>query len=158
MALSSFYQGLPPKNLPPFIRGTPYPLPDNATVLSAPLNPDSDPRTAHSTCFVEQAFDFSEENFKNTTFLSIRMSPLQASKLKERCVAALTASGELIDLGGGTVHLSTQDAVIAFVISILNRFASVPINHLYSLWNVRLWCSACLPILPSFVRPLFEFS
>lgn len=136
MALSSFYQGLPPKNITPFIRGTPYPLPHDDPTMLSPPNPDLDPRTADSTCTVGEAVDFSKENVKNTQFLSIRMSPAQASKLKEQCIEALTLSGELSVTGTGDVHLSTQDAVIALVISVVNRFASVPINHVYSLWNV----------------------
>ena len=137
MALSSYYQGIEPTNLRPFVYGTPYPLPEDDPALLPPSTPNLDPRVVDATCAVGDAFRLAEENVKDTKLLSIRMTPTQASKLKELCVEALAAGGELVSSDDGkSIHLSTQDAVIALVLSIVNRFAKAPVNHLYSLWNV----------------------
>lgn len=83
---------------------------------------------------MNDVYDHLLENVKDTDSVTLRVTVGQLSRLKRRTVEELQRLGELED----GVHLSSQDCLIALVMSSINRFDPGHINHIMSLFNVSL--------------------
>lgn len=131
-ALSNFYQGLPlaPEQTPAFVLPSPAPLPPISLkqlydLLSAVK---SDPRYKPNIYAETEAYERMVGAIEDSIPVNIRISAKQMGQLK-----ALAAGGFSESNG---VQVSRQDAVTALLVTTMNKFLDVKVDHVRSVWNV----------------------
>lgn len=135
--LSNFYQGRAPEHPPTFVIPSPAPLPPISLkqlydLLSAVK---SDPRYKPNIYSETEAYERTVWALEESIPVNIRISAKQMGKLK-----ALASSGLSANDG---VQVSRQDAVTALLVTTMNKFLSVKVDHVRSVWNVSWLCRTC---------------
>lgn len=130
-ALSNIYQGLAPENVPTFIIPSPAPLPPISlrqlfSLLSAVKN---DPRYKPNIYSETEAYERTVTALEDSIPVNVRISPRQMAKLKGVASAGLAQ--------GDSTQISRQDAVTALLVTSMNQFLDVKVDHVRSVWNYR---------------------
>ncbi|KAF8319276.1 hypothetical protein DL93DRAFT_2074851 [Clavulina sp. PMI_390] len=129
--LSNLYQGFSPEPTTAFIIPSPAPLPPISirrlfNLLSAVKN---DPRYKPNTYTETEAHERTIKSIEESVPVNIRVTAQQMAKLKTLAVAGLPE--------GGNAQISRQDAVTALLVTSMNKFLDVKVDHVRSVWNYR---------------------
>ena len=136
--ISDVYQGLEPTPstipIPKWVLPEPAPLPpvplsELYSLLSMVKN---DPRYRPNIYPESEAYTRVVKSLEGTRAVNVRVTSEQMGKLKNKALKELKEQN--IDTHG--LNLSRQDVVTALLVTVMNRFLDVPIDHVRSVWNV----------------------
>lgn len=149
--LSDLYQSKPPSRVEAFRILKPLVPADTAPEL-APTSKICDLPPLQGSIAEEDMYDDFMTNMAGSAAVNIRLSAPQITALKQRVKATLISRAEpgfrSAESVEATIHLSSQDVIVALIISTINRFDDGHISQVSTTVTVSVVSPRVIPALP----------